>query len=555
MLEKDFAALLEDSFKTRMNLEGQVVKGTIVSIDKDMALIDVNMKSEGRVPLKEFSEKLSVGDVVDVYIDRYEGPQGDVQLSHSRARQEAAWQYLSDSYHSKRPIEGRIIASIKGGMKVDIQGTEAFLPGSQVDIRPVKDLNAFVDTTQQFIVLKMDDSRNNVVVSRRAVLEESRASGRQHLLSTLEQGQHLDGIVKNLTDYGAFVDLGGIDGLLHITDIAWKRIQHPSEVLSVGQLIKVMVTRFNKETQRISLGMKQLEKDPWLNINERYKPGDRVQGTITNVTDYGAFAEMDEGLEGLIYVGDMIWCKKNVDPRQIVSPGQQVETMILEIDTTKRRISLGLKQCTENPLERFAMQYPIGSEVEGEIKDVTEFGLLVHLPEGVDGTIYISDLSWDTEEDILSKYNPGSKIRMKVLNVNVAKEMIGLGVKQLVEDPWAAPCSKLEKGQTVKCIVSAVLDHGIEVDLGDHIKAVIPKQELSRERSQQVTTHFSIGQEIEAKIMSINLDTRHFALSIKAQEISEEKAAIAELGASNEKKSSLGSLLEEALDKQSKRDA
>lgn len=547
-LQSEFVTLLEESFKTQMNLEGQVVKGTVVSLDKDMALIDVNLKSEGRVPLKEFSEILHVGDVVDVYIDRYEGPMGDVQISHSRARQEAAWHYLASAFRSKHPVEGRIVSVIKGGMKVDIQGTEAFLPGSQVDIRPVKDLSAFLDTTHQFIVLKMDESRNNVVVSRRAVLEESRASGRQHLLATLEQGQHLEGVVKNLTDYGAFVDLGGIDGLLHITDISWKRIQHPSEVLQVGQLVKVMVTRFNRETQRISLGMKQLEKDPWANITERYKSGDRVKGRVTNVTDYGAFVEMDEGLEGLIYVGDMVWCKKNVDPRQIVVPDQEVETMILEIDTTKRRISLGLKHCTENPLEKFASKYPAGSEVEGEIKDVTEFGILVHLPEGVDGTVHSADVSWDGEEDIVAKFHVGNRVKLKVLNVNVEKEMIGLGIKQLSQDPLASKASGFQKGQTVKAVVTAVTDQGIEVDLGGFIRTVIARNDLARERSQQDPHQFKVGQEIEAKLVSMNVEARQFQLSIRALEIDEEKAAMAEFSGDGNR-STLGALLEQALDK------
>jgi len=550
---QEFQTLLENSFRKRMNLEGQVVKGVVVSIDKDMALIDVNLKSEGRVPLKEFlPAKLAVGDEVEVYIDRYEGPQGDVQLSHERARQEAAWQQLSDSFHSKKPIDGIIINQVKGGLTVDIQGTIAFLPGSQVDIRPVKDLSHFIGTTQQFIVLKMDDSRSNVVVSRRAVLEESRASGRQHLLATLEQGQHLDGVVKNLTDYGAFVDLGGIDGLLHITDISWKRIQHPSEVLSVGQAIKVMVTRFNKETQRISLGMKQLEKDPWVNITERYKSGDRVYGVVTNVTDYGAFVEMDEGLEGLVYVGDMVWGKKNVDPRQVVSSGQEIEAMILEIDTAKRRISLGLKQCTENPLERFAAKHPVGTEVEGEIKDITEFGLLVHLPEGVDGAIHTSDLAWNATEDTLSRYSVGSRVKMKVLNINVAKEIIGLGVKQLSEDPWAIHFSQLKKGSSVKAVVSRILDQGIEVDLGNHIKTIIQRNELSRNRSEQNPQSFSVGDEVEGKIIAVNPDTHHIVVSIKAQEIEDEREVLAEYS-STEKGSSLGSLLEAAFDSKNKK--
>ena len=516
-------------------------------MDKDMALIDVNLKSEGRVALKEFlPHKLAVGDEVDVYIARYEGPQGDVQLSHERARQEASWQYLNEAFRAQSPVDGVIVNQVKGGLTVDIRGTTAFLPGSQVDIRPSKDLSNFVGTTQQFIVLKIDGSRSNVVVSRRAVLEKNRFSGRQHLLATLEQGQHLDGVVKNLTDYGAFVDLGGIDGLLHITDIAWKRIQHPSEVLFIGQPIRVMVTRFNKETQRISLGMKQLEKDPWVNIMDRYKAGDKVHGVITNVTDYGAFVEMDEGLEGLVYVGDMLWCKKNVDPRQVVTSGQEIDAIILEIDTTKRRIALGLKQCTENPLERFSAKYPVGSEVEGEIKDVTEFGVLVRLPEGVDGAIHTSDLSWEPWEEVIHRYSVGNRVRMKVLGVNVAREMVGLGVKQLVEDPWAAQLSQWKKGQSVKGIVAKVLDQGIEIDLGNHVKTIIARNELSRNRADQNPQRFAVGDEVEARIVAIHPGTRHLVLSIKAQEFEEEREALAEYGVQNSG-GSLGTLLEDAL--------
>jgi len=526
---KEFQNLLDAYFQKRMNLEGQVVKGTVVSIDKDMALIDVDLKSEGRVPLKEFlPEKLAVGDVVDVYIDRYEGPQGDVQLSHERARQEAAWQYLSDSFHSRKPIEGTIINQVKGGLTVDIRGTIAFLPGSQVDIRPVKDLSHFLNVTDQFVVLKMDDARSNVVVSRRAVLEDNRSSGRQRLLATLEQGQRLKGTVKNITDYGVFVDLGGIDGLLHITDISWTRIKHPSEVLKLNEEIEVMVTRLNKESQRISLGMKQLEKDPWLNITERYKPGDKVQGEVSNVVEYGAFVRMDEGLEGLVHMGDMVWGKKTPNPHQIVKPEQRIETMILDIDTSKRRISLGIKQCTENLLERFAKEHPEGSEVEGEIQDITEFGLLVSLPGGLEGVVHQSDLSWEASEGALNKYNVGGTVRMKVLNVNLVKEMIGLGIKQLTSDPWMEKHGQFKKGQVVKTLILRVLDQGLEVDLGEGLHAMIQKAELSRDRALQTTQRFSVGDEIQAKVTAFHPETHYIALSIKALELEEEKEALVE---------------------------
>jgi small subunit ribosomal protein S1 len=552
-----FQTLLEQFFGEHRNLEGQVVQGVVVSLDKDMALIDVGLKSEGRVALKEFlPQKLNVGDQVEVYIERYEGPQGDVQLSHERARQEAAWHYLTDAFKMRKAVDGVIVNQVKGGLMVNIRGTMAFLPGSQVDIRPVMDLSRFIGSTQQFIVLKMDDSRSNVVVSRRAVLEESRASGRQHLLATLEQGKIVEGVVKNLTDYGAFVDLGGIDGLLHVTDIAWKHVARPSDALEVGQAIRVMVTRFNKETQRISLGLKQLERDPWVNIEQRYKVSDRMAGTVTKVTEYGAFVELDEGLEGLVHVSDMVWCKKNADPKQVVSVGQRVETMILEIDPTKRRISLGMKQCTENPLERFAAKYPVGTQVEGEVQDVTEFGVLVKLPEGVNGTIHVADLSWESDSEILSHYHAGQRIKIKVLSVNPAKEMIGLGVKQLSDDPWMDKCGHLRKGQSVKVVVRRVMESALEVELLDvpGVTTLIGRNELSRDRAQQNTSAFQVGQEIDAKLTLFNPESRNLALSIKAQEMDEERQVLADLGGEDEKSgSSLGSLVEKALGKQAEK--
>ncbi|MBM3631875.1 MAG: 30S ribosomal protein S1 [Alphaproteobacteria bacterium] len=548
----DFQNLLEAHFQKRMNLEGQVVKGKVVSIDKDMALIDVDLKSEGRVPLKEFlPEKLVVGDIVDVYIDRYEGPQGDVQLSHERARQEASWQYLSESFHSRKPIEGTIIGQVKGGLTVDIRGTIAFLPGSQVDIRPVKDLSNFLNVTDRFVVLKMDDLRSNVVVSRRAVLEDTRSSSRQELLAKLQQGDRLKGTVKNITDYGVFVDLGGIDGLLHITDISWTRIKHPSEILKLNDEIDVMVTRLNKESQRISLGMKQLEKDPWLNITERYKPGDKVQGEVSNVVEYGAFVRMDEGLEGLVHMGDMVWGKKTPNPHHVVKPEQRIETMILDIDTAKRRISLGIKQCTENLLERFAKAHPEGSEVEGEVQDITEFGLLVSLPGGLEGVVYQSDLSWDSNEQALSKYHVGSMVKMKVLSINLVKEMIGLGIKQLTSDPWMEKHGQFKKGQVVTATVLRTLDQGIEVNLGDGLQATIQRAELSRDRALQNTQRFSAGQEVQGKITAFNPETHYIALSIKAMELDEEKEALSEYKDREKSEGdSLGSLVKEAIDRE-----
>ncbi len=432
---ENFEHLLKESFKSGDLPEGRIVKGKILHISKDMVVVDVGLKSEGRIALKEFGDmSLEVGDEVDVYVERYEGRMGDIQLSREKVLQGATWQKLLDAHQGGHPVEGTIVSQVKGGLMVNIDGTTAFLPGSQVDVRPVKDLSAFIGMTQKFMVLKMDQERNNVVVSHRALMEEFRTVGKKQLLETIEQGHVVEGIVKNITEYGAFIDLGGIDGLLHVTDMSWGRINHPSEVLKVGDVITVMVTRFNKETQRISLGRKQLEKDPWQSIHDQYTVGSIVNGTVTNVTDYGAFVALSEGVEGLIYMGEMVWSKRNVDPRQVVTPNQEVQVMILDIDSSRRRISLGMKQCKENPFEAFEKKYPVGSEVEGEVKNVTEVGLIVLLPGGIDCTVHKADLSWDLSPDeALTKYHIDDKVRMRVLSINAEKEMIGLGIKQLEE--------------------------------------------------------------------------------------------------------------------------
>jgi small subunit ribosomal protein S1 len=548
----DFDRLLEQSFAKQTTLEGTVIKGTVVDIQNDVALINVGLKSEGRVPLKEFGKDASIqiGDQVDVYIDRYEDRQGDILLSHEKARQETMWLKLTQAFKDKTPVDGTIINHVKGGLMVDLCGTTAFLPGSQVDIRPVQDLTHLIGTTKSFLILKIDDVRSNVVVSHRAVLETERAAGRYALLSNLEQGQKLEGVVKNITPYGAFVDLGGIDGLLHVTDISWKRIQHPSEVLTVGQNISVVVTRFNKETQRISLGMKQLEKDPWQKIHETCKVGDRMKGVVTNVTHYGAFVELDEGIEGLIYVAEMAWSRKNVSPEEILSPQQAVEVMILEIDVEKRRISLGLKQCTENPFEKFEKDFAIGSEIEGTIKEVTEFGLLVQLPGEVTGTVHKSDLSWSERgDDLLQQYRPGDRIHVKLLNVNPAKEIIGIGVKQLTPDPFQQEFASLAKGKTVSCKVLHVSDAGLEVSLGQasELRTLIKRSDLGRDKESQNPHQFSVGDLIEAKVVSVNPSLRKVVLSIKAQEIEDQHDAMAGYSQGLDQDSRLGRILETAL--------
>ena len=551
----EFEALLQESFSGRSVVEGRVVKGVIVGFDGDHALIDVGLKSEGCVPIKEFSSvdgsPLKVGDTVDVYVERYEDRHGTVQLSREKALQEATWSRLSDAFAQKRAVRGVMVGRVKGGFTVDLDGAIAFLPGSQVDIRPIKDVTVLMGVEQPFLILKMETERNNIVVSRRLVLEESRLEDRKELMANLEQGKRLKGIVKNITDYGAFIDLGGIDGLLHVTDIAWKRVKHPSDVLTLGQAIDVMVTRFNKETQRISLGMKQLEKDPWADVTEKYKIGQRVHGVVTNVMSCGAFVEIEDGVEGLVYVTEMAWTRRSVVPSQIVSDGDEVEVMVLDIDPTKRRISLGLKQCLPNPLEEFSKKNPVGSKIQAKVKDVTEFGLIVSLDGEVDGTVHKSDLSWTMPgEESLSRYNVGDSITLKVLAIDPHREIIGLGVKQLTPDVGAEKFAPLKKGDVVSCEVTKIVDSGIEVRLADGVVAgFIRRGDLSRDRQYQEPSNFSVGDKVDAMIVGLQPAQCKATLSIRAAELEEEKDVMAEYGAPEEGGTRLGDLLGAAMRK------
>src|SRR5215475_14292271 len=457
-----FAALLEETLGAAQGLEGSVLSGTVVSIDGEFALVDVGLKSEGRVALKEFAmpgqkSELKAGDVVEVYLERMEDKNGEAVLSRDKARREEAWTQLEKQFKDNQRVNGVIFGRVKGGFTVDLNGAVAFLPGSQVDIRPVRDVGPLMGTPQPFQILKMDRARGNIVVSRRAVLEESRAEARNELVANLKEGQVLTGVVKNITDYGAFVDLGGVDGLLHVTDIAWRRINHPSEALSIGQTVKVQVIRFNPETQRISLGMKQLEADPWEGVANKYPVGAKFTGRVTNITDYGAFVELEPGIEGLVHVSEMSWTKKNVHPGKIVSTSQQVEVMVLDVDPTKRRISLGLKQCLENPWQAFKDKYPAGTELTGEVKNITEFGLFVGLPGDIDGMVHLSDLDWQKPgEQAVVGYKKGDLVKVKVLDVDIEKERISLGIKQLSADPFADAASAIKKGDVVTCTVTAV---------------------------------------------------------------------------------------------------
>jgi len=555
--KEDFAALLEESFNTSTLAEGSVVEGRVVAIEKDMAVIDVGLKTEGRVPLREFGlhgrePSIKVGDKVEVYLERVENALGEAVISRDKARREESWEKLEKAFEAGEKVEGVIFNSVKGGFTVDLDGAVAFLPRSQVDIRPVRDVGPLMNTPQPFQILKMDRRRGNIVVSRRTVLEETRAEQRSELVQSLEEGQVIEGVVKNITDYGAFVDLGGIDGLLHVTDIAWRRINHPTEVLSVGQTVRVRIIKINHETQRISLGMKQLEADPWEGVEAKYPIGARFKGRVTNITDYGAFVELEPGVEGLIHVSEMSWTKKNVHPGKIVSTSQEVEVAVLEVDPVKRRISLGLKQCLPNPWESFAERFPVGSIVEGEVKNKTEFGLFIGLEGDVDGMVHLSDLDWNRPgEQVIEEFNRGDIVKAQVLDVDVEKERISLGIKQLGGDPFAtaAEGADLRKNAVVTCEVLDVKEGGIDVKIvGTDLTAFIRRSDLARDRSEQRPERFARGDKVDARITQFDRKNHKVSVSIKALEIAEEKEAVAQYG-STDSGASLGDILGAALSK------
>ena len=549
----DFAAMLEASFGANDMQEGSVIKGTVVGIENDLAIIDVGLKTEGRVALKEFATagrpaNISVGDEVEVYLERIENSAGEAVLSREKAKREESWIRLEVAFEKQERVEGQIFGRVKGGFTVDLDGAVAFLPGSQVDIRPVRDVTPLMNIAQPFQILKMDKRRGNIVVSRRAVLEETRAEQRQELVENLKEGQVLEGVVKNITDYGAFVDLGGVDGLLHVTDIAWRRVNHPTEVLSIGQSVKVQVIKVNQDTQRISLGMKQLEADPWEGVGQKYPMEAKFTGRVTNITDYGAFVELEPGVEGLVHVSEMSWTKKNVHPGKIVSTSQEVEVMVLEVDPVKRRISLGLKQCLDNPWATFAERFPVGTLVEGEIKNITEFGLFIGLDTDVDGMVHMSDLDWNKSgEEAMTDYTKGQIVKAQVLDVDTEKERISLGIKQLGGDPMESLGDTIRKGAVVTGTVSAVQENGIEVTVGEEgMVAFIRRAELSRDRSEQRPERFSVGEKVDARVTMFDRAARKLTLSVKALEIAEEKDAVAQFG-SSDSGASLGDILGAAL--------
>jgi small subunit ribosomal protein S1 len=553
-LREDFAKLLDEAFGGGNLQEGSVIKGTVVGIEKDVAVIDVGLKTEGRVPLREFSgpgrqSELKVGDTVEVYLERVENALGEAVLSRDKARREESWGKLEKAFQGNEKVQGVIFNQVKGGFTVDLDGAVAFLPRSQVDIRPIRDVTPLMNVPQPFQILKMDRRRGNIVVSRRTVLEETRAEQRQELVQNLEEGQVIDGVVKNITDYGAFVDLGGIDGLLHVTDIAWRRVNHPTEVLTIGQQVKVKIIKINHETHRISLGMKQLQEDPWQGIEAKFPVGARFKGRVTNITDYGAFVELEPGIEGLIHVSEMSWTKKNVHPGKIVSTSQEVEVQILEVDSVKRRISLGLKQTMRNPWEVFIEKYPSGTVVEGEVKNKTEFGLFLGLDGDVDGMVHLSDLDWKRPgEQVIEEYKKGDKVRAVVLDVDVEKERISLGIKQLEGDPFVTEgAGDIKKGAVVTGEVTEVKEAGIDVKIvGTDLTAFIKRSELARDRGEQRPERFSIGQKVDARVTQFDRRAHKIQVSIKALEVAEEKEAIAQYG-SSDSGATLGDILGTAL--------
>ena len=548
---EEFEALLNESFDIDTPDEGSVVKGKVIAIESGQAIIDVGYKMEGRIDLKEFANpgqapEIEVGDTVEVFLDRVENQRGEAVISREKARREEAWDRLEKAHASEERVDGAIFGRVKGGFTVDLGGAVAFLPGSQVDVRPVRDAGPLMGMAQPFIVLKMDRRRGNIVVSRRAILEESRAEQRAEIVGKLAEGDAVDGVVKNITDYGAFVDLGGVDGLLHVTDMAWSRVNHPSEVLTIGETIKVQVIKINKDTHRISLGMKQLQDDPWGDVAARFPLESLHTGRVTNITDYGAFVELEPGVEGLVHVSEMSWTKKNVHPGKIVSTSQEVEVMVLEIETDKRRVSLGLKQTQGNPWEGFAKNFPEGAEVEGEVKNITEFGLFIGLEGEIDGMVHLSDLAWDQSgEEALANYKKGDIVKAVVIDVDAEKERISLSVKNLGQDPFAEAVSGVMRGAVVTVEVTSIEEGGIEVEY-DGMKAFIRRSDLSRDRAEQRPERFSVGNKLDARVTSIDAKTRKLGLSIKAREIAEEKEAVEQYG-SSDSGASLGDILGAAL--------
>lgn len=558
---ENFAEMLESSLKKNNKKEGSVVKGTVLSIENESVIIDIGFKTEGRISIKEFmisgeQQKLQPGDEVEVFLERMENRDGEAVLSREKAVREGSWVEFEKAHSEGATVEGVIFSRVKGGFTVDLGGAIAFLPGSQVDVRPVKDISPLIGIKQPFQILKMDRKRGNIVVSRRAILEESRSVERDEVLSSMGEGQVVEGLVKNITDYGAFIDLGAVDGLLHVTDISWRRISHPSEVLKVGDKIKVKIIKFDEATRRISLGMKQLEDSPWANIEKRYPSGTKTKGKVTNITDYGAFVELEPGIEGLVHVSEMSWTKKNITPGKVVTLGDEVEVMLIDVDPVKHRISLGMKQCKENPWTNFSKKHSEGSAIKGKIKNIAEFGLFIDLGEsGLDGLVHVSDLAWgENSEEEIKKYKKDDEIEVMILGIDTENERISLGIKQLGSDPFGDVTKNYKKGSAATFEVVGVKEDGIEVKLGEGVTSFIKRSELARDKVEQRPDRFAVGDRVDAKIMNVDRKTRKISLSIKALETQEQKQAIKEYG-SADSGATLGDILGVALDKSKKEPA
>ncbi|GGQ07186.1 30S ribosomal protein S1 [Shewanella litoralis] len=534
-MTESFADLFEQSLQTLEFRPGSIVRGTVVAIENGMVLVDAGLKSESPISADEFKNaqgvlEIQVGDEVDVALDSVEDGFGETQLSREKAKRHEAWIVLEKAYEDAETVIGIINGKVKGGFTVELNGIRAFLPGSLVDVRPVRDTAHLEYKELEFKVIKLDQKRNNVVVSRRAVIESESSAERDALLENLQEGQAVKGIVKNLTDYGAFVDLGGVDGLLHITDMAWKRVKHPSEIVNVGDEINVKVLKYDRERTRVSLGLKQLGEDPWLEISKRYPESTKLTGRVTNLTDYGCFVEIEEGVEGLVHVSEMDWTNKNIHPSKVVNLGDEVEVLVLDIDEERRRISLGLKQCKVNPWDDFATKFNKGDKVSGKIKSITDFGIFIGLDGGIDGLVHLSDISWNgTGEDAVSEYKKGDEIHAVVLSVDPERERISLGVKQTEDDPFNAYLADKKKGTVVNGTVSAVDAKGVTVELADTVEGYIRVADISAERIEDASTVYSVGDAIEAKFMGVDRKNRSISLSIKAKDEAEQKEAIATL--------------------------
>ncbi|HAE75394.1 MAG TPA: 30S ribosomal protein S1 [Alphaproteobacteria bacterium] len=554
----EFFKLLEESFKKSSKLEGFVKKGKVVAVENDSIIVDVGLKSEGIVPLRELdptkSKEIKAGDNIEVFVERFEGRSGNAILSYEKAQREDAWEILSKSFENKEVVTGIIKGKIRGGFSVELSKTLAFLPGSQLDVRPI-DVESIMNKPQTFQIIKMDKKRNNIVVSRRSVIEGNRQVERGLLLSKIKEGDILEGMVKNLTDYGAFVDLGGMDGLIHVTDISWQRIEHPSEILSLGKKIKVKIIKFDQEQQKISLGLKQLQPDPWDKLIGKYVENNKYTGKVTKVTDYGAFVELEPGIEGLIHISEMTWSKSNIHPGKIVSNSQDIEIIILDIDKEKRRIGLGLKQCQENPWKKFSETYPKNTEIEGTVKHIAEFGLFIGLPTNVDGMVHLSDLDWEQAgEEAIKKYKKGDKVKAKIIDIDPESQKISLGIKQLVKNPLKSSFKDIKIGDTITCNITKLEEDGIHINTANKLQGYIEKLDLSQEKSEQRVDRFAVGERVDAVITKVDQENSRLILSIKAREVGEEKKAAAKFG-SSDSGASLSNILDKGSEKKDKKNA